>query len=270
MAAIRLSSIVPETILNHLYEGKIMPKNKAPQTSRAESTASETVSPHPIRNNVRQLRQERKWTQWQLAQISRLSERTIQRIESGYRVGITAELALAGAFDVEISALYPSASSGKSDKRISDAPQSLRVLQRLVTGAALLDTIETERLSFDAGFDSDPRQRQEVDDFLQHVHAWGMAGRERELIDRVEVSRIFQTKLDELDACGVYVFGTRSYEPNWNKKAGQEGLLVLRRAEDPQISQPRLLRQFGKAMCSITLPMDTLPTRRNSRRKLKS
>jgi hypothetical protein len=43
----------------------------------------------------------------------RLSQRTIQRIERGARMGITAELALASAFEVEISELYASAPSDK-------------------------------------------------------------------------------------------------------------------------------------------------------------
>lgn len=261
MVAIRLFSLVLETILNHRYEGMTMPKKKAPQTDKATSTASARTSPQPVSNNVRQMRHERKWTQWQLAQISRLSVRSIQRIEKGRRIGITAELALAGAFDVDIPALYPSAPSSKSKKRAADASQHFRTLKRLVTGYALLDVVEAEHLSCSCRFLPDQLQRSVTDDFLEHMNAWHMAWREIDSIDRVKVSRIFQTKLDELDACGVYVFGER------NQPDGQEGLLVLRRAEDPQISQPKLLRQFGKAMCFITVPMNSLPTRHRSRGK---
>jgi DNA-binding XRE family transcriptional regulator len=244
-----------------------MPKKKTSQTTKVVSTPGTTASLQPIRNNVGQLRCERKWTQWQLAQISRLSERTIQRIENGHRMGITAELALAGAFEVDLPALYPSAPSGKSDKRTSDPTQDFRILHRLGTGAALLDVIEAESLSFDASFEPEPRQRQTVDEFLQHTQAWDLVRREVESIDRVKASQIFQTLLDELDACGVYVFGARSHEPSRNKKARHKGLLVFRRVEYPQISQPKLLRQFGKEICFITVPSDRLPTRRNSRGK---
>jgi transcriptional regulator with XRE-family HTH domain len=246
-----------------------MPKKKASQTTKAVSTPSTTESLQPISNNVRQLRCERKWTQWQLAQISRLSERTIQRIENGHRMGITAELALAGAFDVDIPALYPSAPSGDSDNRTSDPPKDFRILQRLATGAALLDIIEVESLRYPA-FEAEPRQRQKVDEFLQHVQAWGTLGRKIESIDRAKVIQIFQTMLDELDACGVYVFGARSHEQSRNKTTRQNGLLVFRRAEDPQIVQPKLLRQFGKEICFITVPSNCLPTLRNSRGKLQN
>jgi hypothetical protein len=32
-----------------------------------------------------------------------------------------------------------------------------------------------------------------------------------------------------------------------------EGLLVFKRADDPEIIYPKLLRQFGKAMCFISV-----------------
>jgi transcriptional regulator with XRE-family HTH domain len=230
-----------------------MPKKKT-QTTKLVSTPGTPASQQLIGNYVRQLRCQRKWTQWQLAQISRLSERTIQRIENGHRMGITAELALAGAFEIDIPALYPRAPLGESDKRTSDPPQDFRILPRLTTGAALLDVIEVESLSYAAHFKAEPRQRQKVDEFLQHVQAWGTLGRGIESIDRAKVIQIFQTMLAELDAGGLYVFGARSSEPSPDKTIRQKSLLVFREVGDPQISQPKLLRQFGKEICFITVP----------------
>jgi DNA-binding XRE family transcriptional regulator len=234
-----------------------MPKKNTPASAFTSSTKLGKSQRKPIRNNVRKLRRERKWTQWQLAQISRLSERTIQRIERGARVGMTAELALASAFEVEIPSLYASAPSGKGAKRTLDAPKSFRILKRLVTGGALMDVIDAKRMRFDLCWEPEQSQARAVGDFLQHIHAWQAAGREMESIDRAEVTRIFQTKLDELDDCGVYVFGARSSGTPRDETDAREGLLVFRRAEDPQISQPKSLRQFGKAMCFITLLIDT-------------
>jgi len=110
-----------------------MPKKKTPASASTSSTRVGKSQRKPIRNNVRKLRRERKWTQWQLAQISRLSQRTVQRIERGARMGITAELALASAFDVEISELYASAPSGKRSGMDPDVPQRLQTLRWLVT-----------------------------------------------------------------------------------------------------------------------------------------
>jgi len=146
-------------------------KKKTSTPVPTKSITREESQQQPVSNNVRKLRLERKWTQWQLAQISRLSQRTIQRIERGARMGITAELALASAFEVEIPSLYASAPSGKGAKRTRDAPKSFRMLKRLVTGAALLDVIDAKRMRFDLGWEPEQNQGRAVGDLLQHIHA---------------------------------------------------------------------------------------------------
>ncbi|MCC3862487.1 2TM domain-containing protein [Pseudemcibacter aquimaris] len=52
--------------------------------------------------SVRKLRKDNGWSQEQLAQISGLSVRTIQRIEQGGKAGLDSLKALAAAFDVNI------------------------------------------------------------------------------------------------------------------------------------------------------------------------
>jgi transcriptional regulator with XRE-family HTH domain len=86
-----------------------MPKKKKKAISNDSSASSDKGSAkQPSKNRIRELRNERKWTQWQLAKISRLSQRTIQRIERGGHFGVTAEMALANAFEVGIAELYES------------------------------------------------------------------------------------------------------------------------------------------------------------------
>jgi DNA-binding XRE family transcriptional regulator len=234
-------------------EEKVMPKKKTPASASTPSTKEGKSQSKPIKNNVRKLRRERKWTQWQLAQISRLSQRTIQRIERGARMGITAELALARAFEVEISELYASAPSDKGGETNPDMPKHFLILNRLVSGAALLDVIEVDSLNSNAGA-VEGEQRPAVEDFSQHISVWGMMWREVEPGDRGKACLVFQTMLDELDACGVYVFGGRFSEQCPDGTNRQAGRLIFKRADDPQIIQPKLLRQFGKAMCVITVP----------------
>ncbi len=226
-----------------------MPKKKPLASASTSSTKVGKSQRKPIRNNVRKLRRERKWTQWQLAQISRLSERTIQRIERGARVGITAELALASAFEVEISELYASAPSGKRSGMPPDVPQPLQILKRLVTGAALLDVIEAGPFRFEYG------ENRVAEEFFQYIGAWGALRQEIEPSERGKACQVFQTKLDELDAHGVWVFGAPASESRTDGANRHAGWLVFKRSDAPQIVQPKLLRQFGKAMCFITAPM---------------
>ncbi|WP_020208596.1 2TM domain-containing protein [Gilvimarinus chinensis] len=53
--------------------------------------------------NVRKLRLQRGWSQEELAEISALSIRTIQRIERGQTPSLESRKALASAFDIDIS-----------------------------------------------------------------------------------------------------------------------------------------------------------------------
>jgi transcriptional regulator with XRE-family HTH domain len=230
-----------------------MTKKKPPTTVKAISTTDKTPSRRlPASNNVRRLRQERKWTQWQLAQISRLSVRTIQRIESGYRMGVTAELALASAFEIDIPVLHTTDPPNMGNETQPDTAGTFRLLKRVVSGATLLDIIKEEQVGFDAGKVS-VEERPIVEDFLQHVTAMGMMRKKVGADKHRKLCQVFQTKLDELDAHRVWVFGDRSSQMNPGIEARNEGLLVFKQADDPEIIYPKLLRQFGKAMCFISV-----------------
>ena len=54
---------------------------------------------------VKRLREKRNWSQEQLATLSGLSTRTIQRIESGNKASIESLKALASVFEIDISKL---------------------------------------------------------------------------------------------------------------------------------------------------------------------
>ena len=55
--------------------------------------------------NIRKLRKQKHWSQDQLAQMSGLSIRTIQRIERDQKAGLESLKALSAVFDIEISEL---------------------------------------------------------------------------------------------------------------------------------------------------------------------
>lgn len=55
---------------------------------------------------VRKLRLQRGWSQEQLAEMTGLSVRTIQRIERGQKAGLESLKSLAAVFDIELSNLY--------------------------------------------------------------------------------------------------------------------------------------------------------------------
>lgn len=54
---------------------------------------------------IRKLRLEHGWTQAELAEMTNLTTRTIQRIESGHRPSLESKRALASVFEVDLSSL---------------------------------------------------------------------------------------------------------------------------------------------------------------------
>jgi HTH-type transcriptional regulator, competence development regulator len=73
-------------------------------------------------NKFKALRLERAWSQEQLAELSGLSTRTVQRIENnGERPGLETLSALAAVFGVSVSALSAQENVGENalDERIS-------------------------------------------------------------------------------------------------------------------------------------------------------
>jgi transcriptional regulator with XRE-family HTH domain len=55
--------------------------------------------------NIKQLREEKPWTQEQLAQAASLATRTVQRAEEGHGLSAETLLAIAGALDVSVESL---------------------------------------------------------------------------------------------------------------------------------------------------------------------
>ncbi|OON41841.1 DNA-binding protein [Izhakiella australiensis] len=73
-------------------------------------------------NKLRALRLERAWSQEQLAELSGLSTRTVQRIENGERPSLETLSALAAVFEVSVStfSVQENAEDNALDERISE------------------------------------------------------------------------------------------------------------------------------------------------------
>ena len=65
---------------------------------------------------VRKLRLEKGWSQEQLAEVSGVSVRTIQRMERGKRVGLETLKCLAAVFETDVNTLQPETSMTTTDQ----------------------------------------------------------------------------------------------------------------------------------------------------------
>jgi transcriptional regulator with XRE-family HTH domain len=77
---------------------------------------------------IKELRSDKGWSQERLAELSGLSLRTIQRLESSNRVSAESLLALADAFEVEVEALEKDLTLDKSSPAWKKRPLWLRFL----------------------------------------------------------------------------------------------------------------------------------------------
>lgn len=74
---------------------------------------------------IKSLRLSRAWSQEQLAELSFLSVRTIQRIENGGQASLETLSAVVAAFDLKVADLHPES----SDERTQDEALNLRIEQ---------------------------------------------------------------------------------------------------------------------------------------------
>lgn len=77
---------------------------------------------------MKELRQERSWSQEQLADLSGLSLRTVQRIEASNKAGYESLRALALAFEIDVSCLELELAMDKSSKGWKKRPAWVRAI----------------------------------------------------------------------------------------------------------------------------------------------
>jgi transcriptional regulator with XRE-family HTH domain len=94
---------------------------------------------------MKQLREERNWSQEQLADLSGLGLRTIQRIEGSNKAGYESLRALAAAFEIEVSALELELAMDKSSTGWKRRPAWVRALF-FGSGRIQMDSAQQRRM----------------------------------------------------------------------------------------------------------------------------
>jgi len=155
---------------------------------------------------IRKLREDRAWPQEQLAEISGVSVRTIQRIEKGESAGYETVKALAAAFKMDSKELADPRETKAA--RASDR-KKVTFLLRVTTGADLFKIVGGS----DAGsFDHDELNDSEVElvaDFLQDLKDWAELWNEIEPGERVRISHQYTDRIRQLQEDGLLVFAMR-------------------------------------------------------------
>ena len=153
---------------------------------------------------IRSLRSERAWTQEQLADISGLSLRTIQRAEKGKSCSFETLLGLAAAFDIDVKDMTKKAKQNKESPQENiggvflSRAHSSEELFRIAQGAH----------AFDYSYDSlsQSHEKEAVGQLLDYLKDFGDMMNEIEPSIRMKVCDECQVFIDDLEASGLWVF----------------------------------------------------------------
>ena len=166
---------------------------------------------------VRYLRQKRAWTQEQLAEVAKISLRTVQRIEKGETVSFASIKAVAEALDIEVDKL-------KSEPRSTKEKETF--LQRITSGIELLSlAVGAESLEFshdDLNNDEEVRLVSNFFDFLGDCDILCESSAGAKVRIAFELSKM----IDELDNnAGFWIFGKEMMR-NYKVNVGDEQKIV--------------------------------------------
>jgi transcriptional regulator with XRE-family HTH domain len=162
---------------------------------------------------IKIFREQRGWPQEQLALITGLSDRTIQRIENNENSpSDTSIMALAHAFDTSFENMKELAQRPQIfEERVAEIWEVLNdadLLPRLSSGRDLARTMmNNELFHFEHEPLQDNQQADLIGGFIQEIKDYSDMWSDYEAIDRARAEVAFNERIQALDAYGFWVFG---------------------------------------------------------------
>jgi len=182
---------------------------------------------------LKKLRTEKAWSQDQLADISGLSLRTIQRIEKSGNASLESKKAIASAFEIKAIELDVNENSSALADDETD-----NFYFRVEDGTKLSEVIGgayAYRMNHDS-----PESEEEADllaSAIQSMHDWGEIWSDIEAGDRVKASFDLTQLIEELKTEGFWVFGLRTNEEYPGIKGDKWPIanIFVMRSDNPKI-----------------------------------
>ncbi len=157
---------------------------------------------------LKKLRKEKSWSQDELATISNLSLRTIQRIEKEGNASLESKKALASAFDIEAREF-----DLKENSSVVADDETESFYFRIEDGTKLSEVIGgayAYRINHD-----NPKSEKEADvisGIAQSIQDWGEIWQDLESGERVKSTFDLSQLIEELKTIGFWLFGVRTLE----------------------------------------------------------
>lgn len=189
-------------------------------TTTKQTQQPRLLTPNELSAFVKLYRELQMWSQEQLADLSGLSARTIQRVERGEPSGVDTRRAIARAFDfTDIDALnkpfsIPSESELKEEKEKFDRENITLKALPLITGKQLAKLAETNSMDMStAGFDMSREAEEIFATLVDYFRDYRDCAELYSEMQKFEVHDELQTHIDALKAISVSLrYATRKVQ----------------------------------------------------------
>lgn len=157
---------------------------------------------------VKKEREERAWTQSHLAEVAKVSLRTVQRLERDGAASFETLMAIASGFEIEVRELTPTSYRSKNERK---PEQRVYLMPRLSTGksiSALVDGVEEYQIVHD-GINDKKRviiMRSILENFRDNMKRLLLAD---DSIVKSEIESEFYWAIQKIESLGFYLFGTK-------------------------------------------------------------
>jgi transcriptional regulator with XRE-family HTH domain len=167
---------------------------------------------------IKELRKSKLWTQLQLSEISKVSERTIRRLESTGKAESATLLSIIEVLGVTMEELQKAINSEDTNTEESVKPGDLHFLQRIENGRELVRYISNaHQLGYDYHDCNTEEQIEIAQVFLTNVadvmDIWGMV----EMDSKFNLENSLTKMIQELEEKDLWVFGDKQVnkEDGW-------------------------------------------------------
>lgn len=162
---------------------------------------------------VKNARLERAWSQTQLATISGVNLRTIQRLEKDGAAALETLMGVAQAFSIDVKELNPT--SGKTNsKKIISSQKKVHFLSRLTSGKNLTDVVlGADQFQVEHDEAQDPRAVAAMKDILNLLKQDIVRIYDADPVTRLQVELEMTQEIQGLEQYGFYLFGIKRIIP---------------------------------------------------------
>lgn len=202
---------------------------------------------------VKRARLERAWSQAQLADVSGVNSRTIQRVERDGSASFDTLMAIAGALEIDVRE-FNLTSSQLNTKETTPPQKKVHFLARLSSGKGLSDVVlGADQFQVEHDEAQDPRAIGAMKGILELLKQDIVRLYDADPVSRLEVESQMSQEISGLEKYGFYLFGIKREVPQIiGKKKNHISMctLYMSHAQSPKIIIDKNMKMVIPAVLS--------------------